>query len=222
MYLAVIALGLFGEAGVRSRIVVAGDATATTANMRALETLWRLGVAGELLLLMCAITLAVILYILIRPVSRDGALLAICFNLVSLAVEAAMALFLAAALFPLGTADSLNALQPEQLNALSMMSIRAHGFGFGLALVFFGCFCVVFGYLIYRSGYIPKAIGILMQLAGVSYLVNSFTMILSPALSAQLFPLILAPAFIGELALALWLLAKGVDPQKWNPKRSRA
>lgn len=153
LYLTIIALGAFGEMGVRNRIVVSGDALATAANMNALESLWRVGLAGELFLLICGTTLAAIFYILIRPVSRDGALLAAFFNLVSLAVEAAMALYLAAALFPLTREEYRSAFQPEQLAALSLWSIQSHAYGFGLALVFFGCFCVVMGYL-----YLPVGI----------------------------------------------------------------
>jgi hypothetical protein len=94
---------------------------------------------------------------------------------------------------------------------MARLSIRAHGNGFSLALIFFGWFCVIAGYLIFRSGYIPKAIGILMQLAGVSYLVNSFALILAPGLASQLYPFIFVPPFVGETAFALWLLVKGVE-----------
>lgn len=210
LYLAIIAIGAFGELGIRNRIVVSGDALATAANLNAQESLWRVGLAGELLLLMCGTTLAAIFYILIRPVSRDGALLAAFFNLVSLAVEAAMALYLAAALFPLTREEYRSAYQPAQLAALSVWSIQSHAYGFGLALVFFGCFCVVMGYLIYRSGFIPSTIGVLLLVAGVCYLVNTFALVLSPVLAGQLFPYVLIPPFVAELSFALWLLLKGV------------
>ncbi|MGH7566159.1 MAG: DUF4386 domain-containing protein [Gemmatimonadota bacterium] len=210
LYLTIIAIGAFGEMGIRSRIVVPGDALATAANLNALEALWRVGLVGELFLLICGTTLAAIFYILIRPVSRDGALLATFFNLVSLAVEAAMALYLAAALFPLTREEYRSAYQPEQLAALSLWSIQSHAYGFGLALVFFGCFCVVMGYLIYQSGFIPRTIGVLLLVAGACYVVNTFALILSPALSGRLFPWVLLPPFVAELSFALWLLLKGV------------
>jgi len=72
-----------------------------------------------------------------------------------------------------------------------------------VSLLFFGCFCVIVGYLIFRSGYLPKTIGVLMQIAGVCYLTNSFALILSPAVANRLFPAILVPAFIGEASLPL-------------------
>jgi hypothetical protein len=210
LYLTIIAIGAFGELGIRGRVVVPGDAPATAANLSSLESLWRVGLVGELLLLVCATALAAIFYVLIRPVSRDGALLALSFNLVSLAVEGAMALYLAAALFPLTREEYRSAFGPEQLAALSLSSIQSHAYGFGLALVFFGCFCVVMGTLIYRSGFIPKTIGVLLLVAGVCYVVNTFALVLSPALSSRLIPWILLPPLVAELSFALWLLLKGV------------
>src|SRR5688572_12472037 len=100
LYLIIIVLGALGEAVVRGGIVVQGSATATAANLRSMEWLWRLGVAGEIVLLACATALALILYVLLRPVSRDLALLTIFFNLVCIAVEAVAAVSLAAALPP--------------------------------------------------------------------------------------------------------------------------
>src|SRR5690349_20615168 len=141
LYLIIIATGLFGEAFVRGSIVVSGDAGATSANLRALEPLWRFGIAAEFVLLICAIALPLIFYVLLRPVGRELALLAVFFNLVSIAVEAVAALNLAAALFPLANARYLGAFQPEQLHAMASLAIRSHSFGFGAALIFFGCEC---------------------------------------------------------------------------------
>jgi hypothetical protein len=218
LYLVIIVLGALGEAVVRGRIVVAGDATATGANLRSMEWLWRLGVAGEVVLLMCATVLALILYVLLRPVSRDLALLAVLFNLVSLAIEGVAAVSLASALFPIANASYASALGADQLDVMAMLSIRSHSTGFGIALVFFGVECVILGYLISRSGYMPGWIGALMQIAGVCYVINSFALLLSPPLSSILFPAILIPSLIAELSLALWLLVKGVRAAKWEPQ----
>ena len=203
LYLVIIVIGALGEAVVRGRIVVPGNAAETAANLRSMEWLWRLGVAGEVVLLNCAIGLAVILYILLRPVNRDLALAAVLFNLVSIAVEGVAAVSLAAA---------LQTSLPEQ----ALFSIRWHSTGFGVALVFFGVECVILGYLIYRSGYMPRSIGVLMQIAGACYIINSFALFLSPPLSRLLFPAILMPCLIAELTLALWLLVKGVHAEKWR------
>lgn len=209
LYLTIIAIGAFGEVGIRGRILVRGDASATAANLESLETLWRVGLVAELLLLVCSTALAAIFYVLIRPVSRTGAVMALLFNLVALAVEAAVALYLATALFPLTREEYRSAFPPEQLAALSLWSMQSHSYGFGLALLFFGCFCVVMGCLIYRSGFIPRIIGALLLVAGVCYVANTFALILSPALSGWLFPWVLLPPFVAELSFALWLLLKG-------------
>jgi hypothetical protein len=219
LYLLIIVIGALGEAAVRGRIVVAGDAAATAANLRSMEGLWRLGVAGEIVLLACATGLALILYVLLRPVSRDLALLTVLFNLVCIAVEAVAAVSLATALLPVTNAAIANASSPEQLSVMAMLSIRSHTLGFGIALIFFGVECVILGHLIARSGYMPKVIGVLMQIAGVCYLINSFSLILSPPLSSRLFPAILLPSLIAELSLALWLLMKGVRTERWITER---
>ena len=185
-----------------------------------MESLWRIHIAAELLLLICAVALLLILFALLRPVSRDLALLAVFFNLVSISLEGAITLHLIEALFPLGRAGYLKAFAPEQLYAMASLSLKPHGYGFGLSLTFFGCFCVVIGYLIFRSGYLQKAIGILMQIAGLSYLTNSFALVLAPALTNRLFPAILLPAFVGEASLCLWLLVKGVNVPRWQEQVS--
>ena len=216
LYLIIIVLGLIGEAFVRSRIIVPGDATATAANIRSLESLWRFGIVGEFLLLICATALTLILFALLRPVHRDLALLTVFFNLLTIAVEAVADLNLVAALFPLGNAGYLRAFEPEQLHAMASLAVKSHGHGFGVALIFFGCECLVLGYLIFRSSYLPKAIGVLMQVAGWCYLTNSFALLLAPTLANRLFPAILVPAFVGEASLCLWLLVKGVNVEKWK------
>ena len=130
--------------------------------------------------------------------------------------NAAATMYLLEALFPLGNAGYLKAFPPEQLYAMASLSLKSHGYGFGVSLLFFGCFCVIVGYLIFRSGYLPKTVGVLMQIAGVCYLANSFALILSPAVANRLFPAILVPAFIGEASLCLWLFVKGVKVEKWE------
>jgi Domain of unknown function (DUF4386) len=220
LYLIIIVIGILGEAFVRSRLIVSGDATATAERIRASEFLWRVSIAGEFFLLICAVALALIFYVLLRPVSRDLALLAAFFNLISIALEAAASLHLLATLFPLANANYLKVLDPKQLDALAYLSTRSHEYGFGVSLIFFGCVCLVLGYLIFRSGYLPKVLGVLMQIAGLSYLMNSFALILSPSFANRLFPAVLLPAFVGEASLCLWLLVKGVNVSKWKARTS--
>ena len=216
LYLIIIVIGLFGEMFVRDRLIVSGDATATAKNIMASEVLWRFHVAAELFLLICAIVLLMILFVLLRPVSRELTLLALFFNLVSIGLEAATTMYLIVALFPLGSVGYLKAFSPEQLYAIASLSLKSHGYGFGVSLLFFGCFCVVIGRVIFKSGFFPKTIGVLMQIAGLCYLTDSFALIVAPAFANRLFPAILLPAFIGEASLCLWLLFKGVNVQRWK------
>jgi hypothetical protein len=119
-------------------------------------------------------------------------------------------------MFPLGTAGYLSAFTPEQLAAMASLSLKSHSHGFGVGLIFFGCECLILGYLIIRSGYFPKAIGVLMQVAGLCYLANSFALLLAPGLANRLFPAILVPAFVGEASLCFWLLVSGVSVDRWR------
>lgn len=214
LYLFIIVAALFGELVARGRLIVPGDAVATASNILASETLFRIGLAGELLTCLCDIALAAILYVLFRPVSRNLALLAAFNRLAFVGVYAVAKLFLVAALLILGGADYLNAFDPPQLHAMAYLSIRLHGYGYGMSLIFFGVHCVLLGYLIYRSGYVPRLLGTLLVIGGAGYLAHSFALILAPALAAQLFPWIILPAVPAELGLCLWLIAKGVDVRK--------
>jgi len=222
LYLIIIVIGLFAEAFVRDKLIVAGDAAATASNIRASELLWRAAIAGNLIHLVCAVFLTLILYVLLRPVSRNLALLAAFLDLMSIAIEASSKEHLLAALFPLGKADYLKAFTPPQLDAMVYLAIKSHSYGFGLSLIFFGFACLVAGYLIFRSGYLPRVIGVLMQIAGLSYLTNSFALVLAPRIADLLFPAVLVPAFIGEASLCLWLMTKGVNVEKWNAKANPA
>jgi hypothetical protein len=210
LYLIIIITGIFGELLIRGKIIVSGDAAATAHNIMSSQLLWRIGIAGDLLMHICDIPLILVFYILFRPVNKDLALLVVFFNLVSTSVLVATKLNLVTALFPLGSADYLKTFEPGQLETMTYLAIRADGFGFGIGLIFFAFVCLLLGYLIRKSDLVPKAIGVLMQIAGVCYLVNSFALIIDPAFANTIFPYILVPSFIGETSLCLWLLIKGV------------
>ena len=218
LYLFVILLGAAEELLIRSRIVVPGDAVATAANLKSMESLWRFGIASELFLGICTIAMTLILYVLLKPVNRDLAMLATFFSLIAIAVETAFSLQLLQALFPLGNAAYLKAFTPEQLYAMATLSIKAHGIGFGIALLFFGPFFLIAGYLIFKSGFFPKTIGILYLIPGVSYMASSFALILAPAFAARYYFVMASPVIIGEGALCLWLLAKGVNEERWKER----
>jgi hypothetical protein len=126
--------------------VVSGDVTATANNIMASESLWRISIASELILLVCAVPLTLILYVLLRPMNNNLALLAVFFNIVEFPIEATSKLCLFAALFLSGNADYLKAFEPHQLHALVKVSLKLHDYGFGIDLVFFGFACLVYGY----------------------------------------------------------------------------
>ncbi len=218
LYLVIIVIGLLGEALVRGSLIVGGDPAATAHNILAAEFTWRLGVAGQIVLLACAVAMTWTWYLLLRPVDGRLTMLAMFFALISLAVESVSALHLQAVLAPLNGSAFVQIADPQQAYAMAYLSVVAHANAFGLALVFFGIECLIVGHLIRRSGYLPKTIGVLMQVAGACYLVNSLSMVLLPSLQAVLFPFILLPSLVGEGAFCLWLLFKGVDTAAWQAR----
>jgi hypothetical protein len=149
-------------------------------------------------------------------VNKNLALLAVFFNLIESAVLVATKLNLFTALFLLGSGDYLTSFAPEQLHALLYIFIRSDGYGFAFGLLFFGFECLILGYLIFRSGYLPRTLGVFMQIAGLCYLINSLALFLSSTFANMIFPAILVPAFIGESSLCLWFIVKGVNMPEWE------
>lgn len=169
-------------------------------------------------MLTCAVAMAWIFLILLKPAGRELAWLAAFFHLVSIALEARNELRLLEPLFLLGNAGYLKAFEPEQLSAMVSLSLRSYAYGFNVGLIFFGWFCVVAGYLIFMSGYLPRALGVLLQIAGLSYLVNSFALVLAPDFSRWLGYSLMAPVLVGEASLCLWLLVKSVNVERWETR----
>jgi hypothetical protein len=186
------------------------------------SVLWNVSVAGDLIVALCAVPLLWIEYLLLRPVSRHLVVLAVLFNLVSLAVEAISKLFLLVVVPTLGNADYLKAFEPQQLQILANLALKSHDIAFNIALIFFGCTCLVNGYLIFRSGYLPKLIGVLMQVAGLSYLIACFAALFAPKFADLIIPAILSLPLIGESSFCLWLLVKGVNVAKWQERVAMA
>jgi hypothetical protein len=218
-----IALGApFAEFYVRSGVIVRGDAAATAANILANETLYRLGGAFDLIVLACDVAVALLFYELLKPVSRTIALLAAFFRLALVAVNGANALTHFAPLFLLGDAAYLAAFTPEQLQALALTSLRLHTTGFTVALFFFGFNCLAMGWLIWRSAFLPRILGPLMAVAGLCYLVSSFTGLALPSLRAAIGLFILAPAGVAELSLLVWLIVFGVNEERWHEQAHAA
>jgi hypothetical protein len=216
LYLMVIVAGLFAYGYVPGRLEGA-DAAVTANNILAHALLWRTGVVVALMMVVCAVPQLLCEYLLLRPVQRNVALLGVLFNLLSLTIESLSNLGHVAALAIAGGQDSLNRLAPEQLQAWASLAADLHDSGLNVSFLFFGCVCLLWGYLMFRSRFLPRFLGVLMMLAGLCYATNSVLAFLDLRLvPTSAVPLLLAPAAFSELILCLWLLFMGVDVPKWH------
>ncbi len=201
LYLLIIVAGTAGPLFTRDALV-SHDSVATAQNIAASPELWRLGIAVNVVMQLSDVPVMLILFLLLSPVDVHVALLALLFNIVQTAMLVANQLPLVAAML----------LAPEQ-SALTDIAIAAYSHGEALGLVFFGFTLLGVGYLIRRSGYLPWVIGLLVQIGGGSYVANSFLVLVAPDMVNIV---LLIPAFVAELSLALWLLLKGVDVGRWR------
>jgi Domain of unknown function (DUF4386) len=216
LYLIIIVGGAFAELAVRQKLVVANDAAATAANILANEQLFRWGFAAQLVPLLCNMAMAVILYELLSVVSRRIAgFVALC-SIVGSAIEGADLVNHLAPLILLKRGQAFG-IDPQLLHAQAYITLNLQSIGFAVALTFFGLSCVARGYLIYRSGFLPRAIGVFLAIEGVCYLINSFGLFLAPQFAARLFGILMVSA-LGEILLCLWLLIRGVNVAKWRER----
>lgn len=209
LYLIIIACGIFSEAYVRGTLYVANDAAATAANITAQPGLFRLGFAADVLMLLSDVAIAVLFYILLRPVSQALALAAAAFRLTQAAVLGVNLLNYYAALMVLGGAGFSLSLAPEQLNEMALLFLKLHGHGYDVGLLFFGVSSAILGYLLIRSARFPSLLGYGLIAAAAVYLLGSSARFLFPELLAAITPLYLIP-LLAELAFCLWLLIRGV------------
>ena len=216
LYLIIVVAGLFSEGFVRGRIIVSGDAAGTAANILAFELLYRLGGAAEFVTISCDIAVAVLLYQLLKPVNRTLALMAAVFRLIFCAVYAPLSLMHFMPLIFLHGGSNLSGFSETQLQTFTMLSFKAHNLGYQMSLVFFGVHCLLIGGLIACSRFLPRALGVLLAIAGACYVFNSFVNMIAPPFGALLFPYILLPGFVAELCLALWLTIVGLNARHWQ------
>jgi len=200
-------------------LVVSGDMAATARNLAGSQALWDLSVAGNLIVPLIAVVQMWIEYLLLRPVNRTLAGLFVLLNLASLAVEAVSKIFLILVKPILALASGPEG--PDLAYALATYSLKVHDVAFHITLMFFGAACLVSGFLIHQSRYLPRLVGLLMVAAGLSYLIASLAVLVAPRVAAILSPAILLPALIGETSLCLWLLFRGVKLDLWNQAISR-
>jgi hypothetical protein len=207
----------FGEVIVLDRLVVAGNAAATAANILGHEGLFWLGFASSLIGVAFHIAWALLFYELLKPVSRSLSLLAAFVILVGCAIQALTILFYLAPLLILEGGSSLSAFTLEQLQALALLFLKLNSYAFEIYLVFFGFWCMLVGYLIFRSTFLPRVLGVLLTISGLGWATY-----LSPPLAHRIYPFIAAASALGEIPLELWLLVMGVNVQRWKEQASAA
>lgn len=204
---------------VRAMLVVPGDAAATAQNVAASETLFRWGMAGEATIFLVEIGLASVLYVLLRPVSRSLSFGASLARVAEGVVMAAGNLFTSIlTLVAIGGAGYLSAFGTEQRDALALFFQDANDYVVLVWGLFFALSLILTGVLVYRSGFFPRIPGVLLVLAGVGYLAQSYGTIVAPGLAGPLETLVIVLAVPGELVFALWLLVKGVDAEAWHAR----
>jgi Domain of unknown function (DUF4386) len=217
-YLLTIVARMFVEIFVRNRLVVSDDAAATATNIMAHEPLWWWGFAADMISFASYVALTALLYELFKPVSRNLSLVAAFFSLVAAVVQTISSLFHLAPLFVLGGAPYLRVFTAEQLQALALVFLKLRAAAYhNIGLVFFGLYCLLVGILILKSTFLPRVLGGLMVLAGLSYV-----LFLSPPLVRSLQPYILVFPGVGQISLCLWLLVIGLNAQRWQEQASAA
>jgi hypothetical protein len=220
LYLITTVTGVFAL-NVRNGVMVRGDAAATAAKLLESQRQFRLGIAADLVAGVCYVGVAVILYDVLKPVSRTVSLLAAFLASAGCVIGAVLLVDVLAPLVLLGGAPSLAVFGPDQLQALALTSLRLNAQGSSIAFVFFGSYCLVLGYLIFRSGFFPRLLGVLVAVAGVGWLTSSFASLLAPEVAPRLLPYVMACGGLGEGSLCLWLIVVGVNVPRWEQRATR-
>src|SRR5437016_3860565 len=211
LYVLMSILGFFAMAYVPSKLIVHGNATATANNSSASETLFRLGIAGELIGQAGFIFVALALYDLLKGVSRRHGSLMVILIVVSIPIAFLNELNAIAALVLVRGTDFLSVFDKPQRDALAMLFLSLHHHGFVVAEIFWGLWLFPLGLLVYRSRFLPRFLGVWLALAGCAWIILSLTGILVPQYQDKV-DTYSQPAFFGELAFMFWLLIKGAKP----------
>ena len=220
LYLLITIAAVVAHFYVPEQIIVPGDAATTAHNITASEPLFRIGgIGGELVVLLSEIVLSIILYVLLKPVSKLLSLVAAVSRLIMTTVHGINLLNYFFVLLLLSGANYAAVFETEQIHALVTLFLDAHSLGFTIGIAFLTLHVFLLGYLIFKSGYWPRVLGILFLIAGLGYLVDSFALLLVPSYETTPAYIQLAIA-IAELAFPLWLLIKGVDVERWKERAS--
>lgn len=216
LYLIITVAAIFAHFVIPEQFIVPGDAAATAANITAAESLFRVGMIGsELVVLLSEVVLSVVLYYLFKPVNQTLSLLAAVSRLAMTVIHGLNLLNYAFVLQLLTGGEYLAVFSPEQVNALVTLFLDAHSVGFTIGIAFLVPHVLILGYLIFKSGYFPKVLGILFIAAGVGYLFDTIGLLLIPSYTTTpgLIAMVIA---IAEIAFPIWLLVKGVNLERWQ------
>jgi hypothetical protein len=214
LYLIYIVVSIFANVLGRSKLIVLGDAATTARNI--IESAWqfRIGFVVDLVAALLFLLTAWALYVLLKQVNENLALLFLLLNLVGVAVWCVSDLFLITSQLLLSGADYLKVFQTDQLQALAMLFLNIYKNGFsGIAQIFFSAWLFPLGYLVFKSGFLPKILGIILMVECFGWLMYPIQFFLFPG-NEVLTYLSSAVGFIGEFSLALWLLIMGAKEQK--------
>jgi hypothetical protein len=219
LYLIYILISIFANGLGRSKLIVLGDAETTARNIMASAAQFRIGFVVDLVAAVLFLLTAWALYSLLKPVNKNLALLFLLLNLGGVAVWCFSDLFLIASQLLLSGADYLKVFQVDQLQALAMLSLHIYKYGFlGIAQLFFGAWLFPLGYLVFKSGFLPRFLGVILMVHCVVWLMSALQFFLFPGSIGVLFVgityLSYPIGFISEFGLTLWLLIMGAKDQK--------
>ena len=221
LYALVSIPGVFALLYVPSKIIVHGDATATAANIAAHESLFRLGIAAQLISQILFLWVALALYDLLKDVNRRKALFMLGLVVVPLPIALLNELNAIAALVLVRGADFLSVFDKPQRDALAMLFLNLHSHGFGIAEIFWGLWLFPLGLLVYRSGFFPRILGVLLIVACFAYVVESFAPWVLPQYD-DILSWWTAKLRLGELLFMFWLLIIGAKPKPSAVRASSA
>jgi hypothetical protein len=207
--------GGFGETYVPDKLLVASSAAETARTMAASVGMFRASFAAYLIEAMCDLTLTATFYMLLRPVSRPLALITVCFGIFSTATFAAGEIFYFSAALPAIDTDVAKVLTPDARSALTYLGLTVYGYVFGIFAATYGVAVMLRGYLIFRSGYLPRVLGGLVLLAGACFFIKNFLVVLAPHYDSMV---LVPPMLVAMAGMAFWFIVKGVDRARWESR----
>jgi Domain of unknown function (DUF4386) len=211
-----IVTGAFDIGYVRNTLIVDGNVAETVHNIMEHETLFRLGFTAHIVLLLCNVPAEIIGFLLLKRVNLIVAAVAMGCGLVGTAIESLDMLNAYVPLKVAMEASAMGAFNSGQLQSLSYLSVQLQDTGLLISFVFYGLDEMLTGFVVFRSGFLPRLVGILLGLAGFCYFTDGFVSFISPSLQARLLPYLLFPCLPGEGLFALWLAIKGLNVEKWQ------